>query len=335
MSCAKGVCDHCQKGIQTNYVRNALGFPLRCKVCLIDRSGPPPPPPPADKILIDFEDYQLLPLSDSDTNLIQPTNCVDPPCIEDWSGGAPGPAYLRKFFTNDSTDDETVTNAQAYQGTQSWFFSNVYGSPGDGSPFTPPLKAEWQSTDETDFYGKIPGSTYTASFWFRSEAATDDGSTVKMYNGTYGGDDRTGFNINIQNATGGVRVYTFTWDGATFPEVDLATGLAFQTWHKVEVTIQYSADGDPDNDIYTYKVNDGAGQVVNSWVNIWRKFNGFNLEYGTRIAFAGDSNLSGFYIDDICYEIDTGGDLAARVAVVRDVSKPKHLTTDVELPPLE
>lgn len=337
MSCAQGVCVPCQKGDRPNYVRNSLGFPLNCKVCLIDRSVPPPP---TDKILIDFENYvQLLPLSDSTFNLIQPTNCVDPPCIEDWSGGSAGPAYPRTFFTNDSTDEETVTNAEAYSGTKSWYLKNVYGSPGAGSPFTPPLKTEWQSTDETDFYSKIPGSTYTASFWFRSEAAADDGSLIKVYNGTYNGSDRTGFNINIQNDTGGIRIFTFTWDGVSFPQIDLATGLAFQTWHKIEVNVQYSADGNPDNDVYTYKVNGGAGQVVNSWINIWRKSNGFDPEYGTRIAFAGSGNTTGFYIDDICYEfVASSNNSAARVSaarvLARDASAPKQSTADVVLPGL-
>ena len=241
-----------------------------------------------DEIIIGFEDYLVEPISQSANNVIQ----------AGWSGG------VNTYFTNDSTDNETIVNTRAFEGSQSWFTGNsqLYGSPGIGSPFTPALRLETEAADETSFNTSLRGKTFCSIFYVYADSTdgTNDGSLLKIYNGSYNGDDRTGFNINItKGASLTATSYTYDINTNAFTEVPLGT-LAYDTWHKFEVFITYAADGDPENDVFKYIVNDGTPDYILSWPNVWRKDNSFTPVYGTRLAFAtGTDPESGWYIDNI------------------------------------
>ena len=130
-----------------------------------------------------------------------------------------------------------------------------------------------------------------------------------MYNGVYQGNDRTGFNLNIKKAPAALTVTSFRFDISSFPEDTLETNLAYDTWHRVDIQIQYAADGDPNNDVFTY-VFSGTGSTgithnVQSWPNVWRQYNGYPLAYGTQLAFGETNHVSGWYIDNIEYSINT------------------------------
>ena len=246
---------------------------------------------PEDKIFINFEDYTLGPISNSTGGTIQ----------GGWSGGS------QPYFQNDSTDDEQIVNTLSYSSPNSWCInSSLYGNPGTGSPFTPALNIETNSGDETSFNTDIRGKTFNYSFWFYGEN-TGVGSTTKIYNGSYQGNDRTGLNINIWKEGGGIRVSTYSYDtgSGNFPETNLATNLAYDTWHNIGVQVTYAADGNPNNDVFIYTINNGIPQTVLSWVNVWRQANTLPLSYGTRLAFATSSNPEGIYFDDILIELDT------------------------------
>jgi len=235
------------------------------------------------------EGYALGPISDSGNGTIQ----------EGWTGGA------QAYFQNDATDDETVTDAEANSGSNSWFLTDAYGNPGQGSPHAPSLGLP---------SGTGPGTVFTLEFYFKAEATADgDGSVQKIYQGTYAGDDRTGFNINIKNDTDasgdGLNVFTYSYDAGTgaFPVTTIASNLDRNVWHKVNVTYTIDASGDPNLDTVVYSIDDGAGVSANTWMNVWRVANGFTQAYGDYIAWGGTGNATGFYYDDITYSSDFDG----------------------------
>ena len=230
------------------------------------------------------EDYALGPISDSGSGTIQ----------EGWSGGN------GTYFTNDGTDDETVTDAEANSGSNSWFYTDTYGNPGSGSPHTPDLG--YAQAD-------LANQTYTVELYFKAESLTGDGAVHKIYNGTEAGDDRTGFNLLITNAAdgdGGLKVQSYSYSAASFPLMDIATNLDRSQWHRINITVSYGDLVDPTLDTYEYSVDGGAAVNVPSWINLWRQDQGYSLAYGDRLAFAGSGNSSGFYYDDITYAVDGG-----------------------------
>lgn len=246
-----------------------------------------------DSMYINFEDFTVGPISNKTS--IQ----------GDWSGGS------QTYFGNDEDDDETIVNTVSYEGTKSWFTGDVqlYGNPGTGSPHTPKLQIEDTAVDETTFNTNLRGKTYNAKFWFYSPSADDgDGSTLKVYNGVYQGNDRTGFNVNIKKTAGAITVTTFGYDSGSFPETTLTDSLSYDTWHLVEVVVNYDADGDPTGDVFTYKINGGSPTVVQSWPNLWRLDNSFTPTYGTQIAFGETAHVSGWYLDYIQYWISHTSD---------------------------
>jgi|SaaInlStandDraft_1057018.scaffolds.fasta_scaffold00735_7 hypothetical protein len=244
------------------------------------------PPFVRDELFITFEDYDTEPISQSDIGKIQ----------KEWSGGA------QPYFQNDTPGEETITGAFAQNGSKSWFTGNaqLYGLPSQGSPYTPALNIEKDAADETAFNEAIKGKTFCYRFYVRANTSDgeNDQSALKVYNGSYDGKDRTGLNINIiKNAT--LDVTTFTYSSGVFTEITLGN-LSYNTWHKFEVFITYAEDGDPNNDVFKYVINDGTPQFINSWPNLWRLDNSFPLSYGSRLAFASGTNLeSGWYIDEI------------------------------------
>lgn len=249
------------------------------------------PVTPTDRVLITFEDYVVGPISNSETNTIQ----------FGWSGGT------KQYFINDSTDDEAITTEN---GTKFWCFSSsLHGNPGEGSPFTPALALETQAENEEEFNTSLVGKCIRSTFYFKAEAA-NQGSVIKIYNGSYAGDDRTGFNVNIRKLAGGIQITSYTFSDGSFPEIELVNSLDYGVWHKVEVTVLY--DPNPLNDTFIYRINDGTGQDVLSWPNVWRIKNGFTPSYGTRLAFGttgvpGPICFDNILIEDVSSELTQGG----------------------------
>ena len=255
--------------------------------------NPEPEPEVIDEILINFKDYLTQPISQSSISFIQ-----HPP-DQIWSGGA------QTYFQNDSTDSETITTSTSVSEGKSWYTgTSLYGNPGQGSPHTPKLLVEQNAFNEAAFNDLLKGATMDYSFYFKSQANSGDGSTLVIYNGTYQGNDRTGLNVYITNDAGGIRVFTYDWDGGGFPSYNIATGLAFQTWHKIDINIKFDVGGDPDLEEFRYSINGSPPVKLDSWINKWRKDNGFNLSYGTPLAFGLNSAPSGWYLDDIYYKYD-------------------------------
>ena len=193
-----------------------------------------------------------------------------------WSGGA------QAGFTNDDYDvdngdgtygDEKVTSADAHSGSQSWRYSRGYGSPGQGTPFSPSLGVTVGAPNSGADYPEM-----LATIWFKAVDPAGDGSEVNIYMGTEAGDDRTGFNLYLTASDTGVSVGTYRWDGSYAWE-DIATGLSLNEWHSIDIDALFTDDPEYDSDVITYTIDQGmAGEVSstgNTWTNPWRQANGY------------------------------------------------------------
>ena len=206
-----------------------------------------------------------------------------------WSGGA------QAGCTNNDAGDEAIVSTEAYEGSNSWHYARGYGSPGQGTPFSPTL-------------GSVagPGTTFQFSIRFKAASSSGDGSKQNIYMGTSAGIDRTGFNINLVNDPAGDGLHLITYDDpVTFATQSLAVNLDRTAWHEVSVVAVF--DADPDNDVYQYSVNGSLAYIGNSWPNPWRVDNGFTPVYGNSIKFADAGSdvpsHNGFYYDTMSYDI--------------------------------
>lgn len=239
-----------------------------------------------DTMTIDFEDYSLGPISNSDGGTIQ----------YNWSGGA------QPYFTNDSTDNEEIVTNNSCGGSKAWKLSNVYSSAGQGSPFTPMTQYQAGFSDAVSFNSDIVNRRVRTEIQFTPEASSGDGSTINIYNGSYSGDDRTGLNLYLTNLSGGVSITSYTLKNGSFLLTQIANNLPYGQCHKIVIDVCYNID--PNLDKFIYIVNDGLPQEILSWPNVWRVANSFIPSYGTWLKFAsGPSNVSGFIIDNIKIEV--------------------------------
>ncbi|OUT62654.1 MAG: hypothetical protein CBB71_01485 [Rhodopirellula sp. TMED11] len=228
------------------------------------------------------EGYSLGPISNTGSGDIQ----------GGWSGGA------QAFFTNDSTDNEQIVDTEAHSGSQSWHAAKFYGSPGQGTPFTPSLGLP---------DGTGPGITLHAELYFKAGSSAGDGSAQNIYLGTYAGDDRTGFNVYLNNnedSDGGLTVSTYDWNGDFVNEV-IASALARDQWHKLKIVARFH-ETDSLQDSFTYTVNDTESFTGNSWPNPWRNDKGFTEVWGDTLKFAetsDDETDLGFYYDDLSLSV--------------------------------
>ena len=213
--------------------------------------------------------------------------------VNGWSGGAqPG-------FENNNPGDEAVTNAAAKTGTQSWRFSTGYGSPGQGTPFSPQLSAS----------AGLAGSGATAdtmsiTFSFKPVGALGDGSRQSIYEGTVDGTDRTGSNIYLENTAAGITLDTFTGAG----EVDQQLAVLGDTnWHEVTMTTT-SIGTNPADEVTTFSIDGGATITTTPWADLFRQAHGFSYPAANSVKFADLNDAAipqngGFYYDDLSYSV--------------------------------
>ena len=137
----------------------------------------------------------------------------------------------------------------------------------------------------------------------RRPAPAGDGSAQNIYIGTAAGNDRTGFNLNLENSASGdgLHLYTIDWIGGVFSTQVFATQLSRTEWHEIGVVATFAAD--PLADVYEYTVDGNLLYTGNSWPNPWRLSMGFTPVYGDSIKFADgaaspdDPAHDGFYYD--------------------------------------
>ena len=118
-----------------------------------------------------------------------------------WNGGVPC-----LVFFNDDAGDESVTNAAANTGLQSWRYGRGYGSPGCGTPFSPQLAGSVGRPSSG-----ATGDIAVVKFAFKA-VSPGDGSFQSLYLGAVGRDDRTGSSIVLRNEPTGLRLTMSTFD---------------------------------------------------------------------------------------------------------------------------
>ena len=229
-----------------------------------------------------------------------------------WSGGA------QAGFTNNTSDpgsvyDEGITNAVARTGANSWHMMRGYDSAGPGTPFTPEL-----AVDAGQPSSGAAADNFKATFWVLAADSAGDDSRIMVAGGNPAGTDRSSNYLEIENVAGaGLTIRTYngvSGGGWTTSELLIATGLDATQWHKIELEASFM-DG-PDNDTWTYRVNDGAPVVGGAYFETARDNFGFGYETTNRLKFQSrhaDGNadpshptapyFAGFYFDDLSYEV--------------------------------
>ena len=222
------------------------------------------------------------------------------PMQQGWSGGA------QAGLTNNDPGDEQIIDSEAASGTRSWHYARGYGSPGQGTPFSPSVGP-----------AAGPGSQFQFSIRFKAANGGGDESHQSLHMGTPTGNDRTGFNIHLSNSASGdgLSLRTVDWIGGTFSTQVFATQLDRGVWHELSVSASFAED--PSLDLYEYELDGSPVYTGNSWPNPWRASQGFDLVYGDSIKFAdeGGDQLahSGFYYDDLSYAVSSAPEPAAIV----------------------
>jgi len=213
-----------------------------------------------------------------------------------WSGGA------QLNLTNCDPGEEEVTTDDAHAGAQCWRYSRGYGSPGQGTPFSPSLSVTAGDP------GYATADSMSTTLWFKAVDSEGDDSGMTIYHGTLDGTDRTGMNLYIENSASGVSIGTYRWSGGTYVWEDIAT-VSSTEWHCVDAHCLFT--NDYVSDVITYTIDAGtAGEVSstgNSWPHPWREAEGHAYAPSNRLKFAayadGGPEIMGFYIDDVSYAI--------------------------------
>jgi hypothetical protein len=209
-----------------------------------------------------------------------------------WNGGIGG-------FVNNESGAEAVTTADSYSGERSWRYGRGYGSPGQGTPYSPVAATVGRPSSGA------AGDVAILRFAFRA-VVPGDGSLQSVYLGSVARNDRTGMQLSLRNLGGGVdlAMSRMSGVGCNTESVVLST-VSGATWHTVEMRSQLHED--VDLDVTTYIV-DGVeiGREV-AWPMPWRVCNGFDYTPGSSIKLMSTSPntpaFSGFYYDDMSLQV--------------------------------
>ena len=183
-----------------------------------------------------------------------------------WSGGA------QVGFTNNDAGDEQIVNTEAHTGAQSWHFARGYGSPGQGTPYTPNLSSAVTAV----------GDNLSGSVWFKAHTA-GDGSSFAIESGNLVGDDRAEILAYITNAAGNLNVTTFDYpdNAANYSTVNVATNLGAADWHELAFSLTKTLTGNS----LTVSVDGGSPVTVAAYLAEWRDVNSFAYSESSRLKF--------------------------------------------------
>jgi hypothetical protein len=250
---------------------------------------------PGAGLAIDFNNYNLGPISDANTTTLQ----VPGSPLTQWSGGTYG-----SYFTNDSTDREEIAQHPYCATDKAWKLTDVYSSSGPGSPFSPYTVFENGYASETDFKAALNEKRVITTLSFASEQPANgngNSTSINIYNGSYNGDDRTGFNVYLTQTASGIEISSYTYIEGQFYLVTFNQKYAYETCHSLTISATYDVN-DSSKDVFLYSINGGTPVEILSWPNVWRDDNGFTRSYGTRLKFSANNthpNNTAFFIDDI------------------------------------
>jgi putative cell wall-binding protein len=209
-----------------------------------------------------------------------------------WNGGIGG-------FVNNESGAEGVTTVDSFSGERSWRYGRGYGSPGQGTPYSPVAATVGRPSSGA------AGDVAILRLAFRA-VAPGDGSLQSVYLGSEVRNDRTAMHLSLRNLGGGVELAMSRMSGVgcNTESIVIAT-VPGATWHTVEMRSQLHED--VDRDVTTYII-DGV-EVANevAWPMPWRVCNGFDYTPGSSIKFMSTSPntpaYSGFYYDDLSLQV--------------------------------
>lgn len=198
--------------------------------------------------------------------------------------------------------DEAVVGTVAHSGSNSWYFPGKSTTEGAGTPFSPRLDGSIGAPAHADY------NWSETTLWFKPKDAAGDDSGVNIYQAATDLSDRTGFNIYIESSSDGIDIGTYRWAGGTYSWEQIATGVAADQWHSIDVEALFKDDFL--NDEITYIVDKGtANQITsttgNTWTHPWFDANQDTYKPGNGLKFAWSRNApdtaQGFYFDDVSY----------------------------------
>jgi hypothetical protein len=218
-----------------------------------------------------------------------------------WSGGqAVG-------FTNNDAGDEQIVNTEAHSGAQSWHYARGYGSPGEGTPFSPNLSNAVTAV----------GDNFSGSLWFKAHTI-GDGSSVAIETGNLVGDDRAEILAYVTNAAGSLNVITYEWiDGApSYSTVNVAPSLDPEAWHRLNFSLTKTLTGNS----LTLNVNGGSPVTVAAYLAEYRDVSSFSYSESSRLKFrdrgSDVAGQNGFYFDDVTYTFTAAVPEPASLAIL-------------------
>ncbi|MCF7855668.1 MAG: PEP-CTERM sorting domain-containing protein [Candidatus Pacebacteria bacterium] len=229
---------------------------------------------------------------------------------------------------NKIKDGEMVTDTVSHTGSNSWYFPGGPTTQGAGTPFSPRLNKSVGAPSYADT------ATMDTTLWFKAADPTGDGSGFSLYQGSIYGDDRTGFNVYVDATEGGIDIGTYRWADNTFVWENIASGLALDAWHSIDIESLFKDDFL--NDEITYTIDKGTSSEVvssvgNTWTHPWFDENRNDYFPGDGLKFAWSSAAPdaalGFYFDDISYSIGSGESYSTSFESETDgVPEPATLT---------
>ena len=199
-------------------------------MCILYAWPPVPPTPvcvyttiPGAGLAVNFDNYNLGPISDANTTTLQ----VPGSPLTQWSGGTYG-----SYFTNDSTDREEIAQHPYCATDKAWKLTDVHPSAGQGSPFSPYTVFENSYGNEASFKAALNEKRVITTLSFASEQPGNGNFTsVNIYNGSYNGDDRTGFNVYLTQTATGIEISSYTYSEGQFFLVTFTQKFAYETCH--------------------------------------------------------------------------------------------------------
>ncbi len=213
---------------------------------------------------------------------------IDPavgPTQGGWSGGT------SPDFTNNTAGKEQIVSGVANTGSQSWHYARGYGSPGEGTAYTPNLSATVSNIGDS-MSGSLSFKTHTVG----------DGSSFALETGNLAGTDRSEILAYVENTATGLSIFSYKSGGAIQPIMTLPTSVAGD-WHQIDFDLTLTATG---NEV-SISVDGSSAVVFDGYLDTYRDVNNFAYSESSRLKLrprhADSGSFNGFYFDDINYSV--------------------------------
>lgn len=167
-----------------------------------------------------------------------------------------------------------------------------------------------ETAGESSAPASAPNARFTSSYWFRTASTTPVGQ-LRFRSETWGVDRSTFFGVNGE-ADGSLDAYVYGIDGtANFVLSNVAGGLSWGSWYKLETVIDY-VDGGVANDTVNYRLYDSSNALIGSAASTtWEEgarqlgYNGGSVFGVDAVQFHARGSLAGdaAFVDNLSYSV--------------------------------